>query len=536
MPDDATKQMAERVKVAIGAVNPKLKDMSDVILKMGGTSKSAINAIRGEIRAMRELKNVRGLESVLTKAMATAYLGVSQAANKALASSATIGTMLKNITVSTGKGNKVSKPIYSMVAEALKPSEGFVNTLKFIRPQMVQGAANAKDMGLGLMKLGIYGAIVDVVLKSLIGGLKGAQENMKFLSNTMSASSATWGVALDMFGRTRQYAALLGVSSEEVGQALNGLQKNFVWNSIAMEKLGAGGAGRVADSVASFIAQAKGAGLSAEAAGELGSSLVLMGGELTNLTDGFAEFHSTLRVTGLTTDYLSNMLSTLAPVSMTSAVAAKDLYSTMGAFSKTFKTSTDPVLKFLNSAGKQRLMADSMQQFVEISSKLRMPELLAFGSKTAPGLSPWKALGESLGKNQSRTNILLNMMNTVMNQTQGGESKRFAVAAMLEGKGASAEQAYVLANMIADYNKAKQQTAATDIAGQKGVEAQALKINAALTQSIGDPMERLIALVQQFMTATLRFFGIISGGGSLMRSVMSMGTKPIGTTPESGGK
>ena len=529
---DATAQL-EKLGFTLTKVNGDFKGLSDTMLKNAGLTRQAVYEQRELSKQLLQFGKGTKNEALTIMLAKRATEEYSATMKKFAADTYQFGMGLGKIKVRVNpdkdEKGRYQKAEYEEIApgkEKGKQIAGGLGLDLLEKAGMMTGAKKAQEvfggMGIGMGKLGAAGFVADLAIRVLVGSIKGTQENMKFLSGTIGASKATYADAAEMFFNTRTQAAFLGVTTEEVGEAMGALGKSFVFNAAAIAQLGKGGAARVADSTATFVALAKGTGMTAEAAGALGSNLVLTGSSITNLTEGFAKFHSALGVTGLTTEYLTNILETLAPASLLSANAAEGLYGTLGAFSKTFQTTTDSLIQGANAAGKQVVFANAMKSWANVAAGLKLPELLAFGSKSAPGLNPWKATGEALKGGPEAA--LINMMGKIIGQAGGSkDDKKFAAMSTLVGKGVKENEAYVLTEGISELTDLRRKAAAGDVAAGQAAAAKNLELNAKLTQSIGDPMERLVAAVQSLMKYVIDFFRWFQGmfTGSLIGKVMS---------------
>ena len=365
-----------------------------------------------------------------------------------------------------------------------------------------EASSVAGELGLSVGKFAVWGMIAEVILKALGGMFKGAAQNAQSLVRAgadLGSFIPAMSKGLDMFTNTRTAAILYGIKQEEILEAQNKMADGLMFNSAMMKKYTEEG---LTGSLTDFMVLAKAAGISGAAAGELAENLMLTGTKADSLSDGFLEMNYQAISAGMNISYMSKILGVLAPVSITVANSSKALYTQIGMFNQAWSNSTDSVIKFLdaNPERKAKAFGDAMSQFGQVSAKLAddIPMLLAFsGGKTDPGKDPFGALGEALGKQP--TDIAMNYIKKIMEQGGNEKTGLMGVVTMMKQQGATTRGAYTIAAMMQELLSAQQAVAAGDKDAKKREQEANLKLITAANQELGDPMERLVELLQAIL-------------------------------------
>ena len=418
--------------------------------------------------------------------------------------------------------------------EIFTGAEGGVQ--KFLdRAKLVQGVMSGSTESTGgmlraFMKLGnAFGPVgvgVGLLSALLITGLVGAVRKTFEASKSLTASLGFMNAGLHnsvQFGKqTALASALYGVKQEEMSAILKSLSNNMLLTSMATKNMGTIWANTVGESIGQFMGMAKYAGMSADQAGRLASNLVMLGNTADQLPAAFAKFQVWAGELEMAPDVLMDALGGIAPVSLTSATAARTMINTFASFKKTFKDATDPVGEFIkNAPGGGKLMGDAMQSFASAAGDLTTPEMIAMGGGMNPGTDTWGAIQAALSSGNDRFQILTNYLQTVAKGAPGGTGdKNTAIFMMLTQRfGIEMSRANTLTGMIVNLNKEQMKAARNGDVNKTELARKQLQVAAALNGAMEDPMQKLVNLMSALVAQMAALLNIVSPG---MGTTMSL--------------
>jgi hypothetical protein len=332
-----------------------------------------------------------------------------------------------------------------------------------------------------------------------------------------------------LFGAFTTSAFLMGIKMEEFSTVFNALTASFAINQMNMARGGEEWLSSVGKSIAAFIGMAKVAGFSAEKTAELATTFGMLGKDMTQLPEVFAQFEDNVRRTALAPPMLASALAAIAPISMGSAHAADFLVKTLVGFRQAFHTSTDPILQFARENNRMRLMSDSMQEFAQATTKLSLPEMLAFGSKE-PGLDLTGAIQEAIKgpEGGGRPAILLNYVMKVMEGVADSQ-QRVGVGTVLlsERFGIEMSKAYSLSELIASLTRQKMSMDQGDTKAMGQLMKDMSMGIDGVASAIQDPQEKIVLLLQKLVTMGITLLGFFGGGSSHLATTMREGTSSV---------
>jgi hypothetical protein len=483
----------------------QFKLVDDAIFKLGGTTRKYVGTLRKNDKQLQEwIKAGKGSDAVL-KAQAQNSRELAKALIETAAGGATLGKGLfktKQFQDSTGKFTRGITPMAAILAKASGGGEKFLKVMDFVNPKFSQGIVAGKGFGNVMAGMGIAGLVLQA-LKTAIGA---TFDSMKMLNRSVSGLGVSSFDAAGFASSAALAQLKYNASSADFGQVMGSLTETYGINTAAMQKMGRNATSVLADSIGQFLGAAKIMGMSADEAGNLASSLVMLHFDVKKLPLAFAEFRRMLTTTEMTQQALAEALGMIAPVSLTSRNAVFGLVGSLASIRTAMMKSTNESIKFAASGGAGKIIQDVQMAFTKAASGLDVAKMLAFGGGAEPGVDTWEAIKQAYSTENTRDKVLMNYFKRI--QEGGGEKGVFFAA---QQEGFSQEAAFGFAEIFGTLQREQTRVGATQ-EEKLAAQARAMDKVAIASAALEDPMQKLVSLVTSILTGLYAAINVFKPG------------------------